>query len=181
VQTFCGQGGRGFFRCGRPYFFAQKIWTFRNLWCSVRTRGRELNQCGHFADKGGQFFAILCLISYYGSVSSSVLSWCADDPKKNWAFQTKPTTIFMVCIFRLRFTLDRDLFGLEMPIMQMTLHWTFWSITLSSLTWLILFLKQVKYNLGIWLQCTCWTLLSCWCKCSISYIQQLQYYKILFI
>jgi len=29
---------------------------------SVRTKGREFNQCGHFADKGvgGQFFAILC-------------------------------------------------------------------------------------------------------------------------
>jgi len=34
----CGQ--KGFFRCGRPHFFAQGLRIFRNLWC-VR-----LSQCG---------------------------------------------------------------------------------------------------------------------------------------
>jgi len=36
VLTFFGQKGRGFFRCGRPHFWAQKLQIFRNFWC-VRT------------------------------------------------------------------------------------------------------------------------------------------------
>jgi len=47
-----------FFRCGRPHFWGKKLQIFRNLWC-VRT-ARGLSQCGHFSDKVGQFFTILC-------------------------------------------------------------------------------------------------------------------------
>jgi len=67
VRTFFGQGGRGFFKCGRPYFLVQKTSHFGaknilNLWCVRTDRGRGLSQCRHFAVKGrgGQFFAILC-------------------------------------------------------------------------------------------------------------------------
>jgi len=39
-------------------FGAKDLGFFEIYGMSARTRG--LSQCGHFADKGGQFFAILC-------------------------------------------------------------------------------------------------------------------------
>jgi len=36
VQTYCRQGGGGFFRGGRPHFLVKKLRIFRNLWW-VRT------------------------------------------------------------------------------------------------------------------------------------------------
>jgi len=42
---------RGFFRCGQ-----------KTLWCVRTDRGEgKLSQCGHFTDKEGQSFAILCV------------------------------------------------------------------------------------------------------------------------
>jgi len=42
-------------------FCRKKIRIFCNLWC-VHTdkRGGGIKQCGHFANRGSQFFAILC-------------------------------------------------------------------------------------------------------------------------
>jgi len=59
VRTFCGQGWRGFFRCGRPHFLVQKTSDFSKFMVYPHGQGR-LSQCGHFAVKGGQFFANLC-------------------------------------------------------------------------------------------------------------------------
>jgi len=56
VRKFFGQVG--FFRCGRPYFLVKKSSGFSKFMICPHRQGR-LNQCEHFSDRGGQFFAIL--------------------------------------------------------------------------------------------------------------------------
>jgi len=66
----CGHLSEGwFFRCGRPHFLAHK--TSNGVF--ARTRGTGLSQCGHFADKGNKFFAILCETSFYGRLLRRIL------------------------------------------------------------------------------------------------------------
>jgi len=59
VRAFCGQGGRAFFRCGRPQLFWCKNFGFFEIYgVSVRTnggRGVDLSHCGH--EGRGQFCA----------------------------------------------------------------------------------------------------------------------------
>jgi len=59
VRTFFGQGISS--DADVLTFWRKKLRIFRNLW-RVRTDkvGGGLNHCGHFAEKGSQFFAILC-------------------------------------------------------------------------------------------------------------------------
>jgi len=59
VRIFCGH--RGFFRCGRPHFLAQKTSDISKFMVCPHGQG-GFSQCGHFVDKWeeGQFFAILC-------------------------------------------------------------------------------------------------------------------------
>jgi len=63
VQTFCGQEEEGNFSdVDVRTFLCKKHRICRNLWCvhTDKGGGEELNQCGYFADKGSQVFAILC-------------------------------------------------------------------------------------------------------------------------
>jgi len=39
VRTFFGQGGKGFFRCGRPHFLAQKTSDFLKFMVCPRGKG----------------------------------------------------------------------------------------------------------------------------------------------
>jgi len=45
---------RGFIKCGRPHFLAQKTSNFSELMVCPHGQG-ELSQCGHFADTGSIF------------------------------------------------------------------------------------------------------------------------------
>jgi len=70
VRTFYGEGGGGSLDADVRTFWCKNFRFFRNLWCVRTDKGVEpvqkfcgqgrLRQCENFADKGGQFFAILC-------------------------------------------------------------------------------------------------------------------------
>jgi len=81
VRTFFGKG-QGFFRCGSPRFFVQKLLDFSKFMVCPHGQEKEgLSQRGHFADKGegGQFFAILC----------GRLLWTAPKTKNTLFFRKK--------------------------------------------------------------------------------------------
>jgi len=56
MQTFFGQKGKGFFRCGSPQFSVQKTSEFSKFIVCPHGLGdgvEGLSQCGHFSDKRG--------------------------------------------------------------------------------------------------------------------------------
>jgi len=60
VRTICEQGREGILQMRTSVLFGSKTFEFFKIYgVSARTR-RGFVQCGHFSDKGGNFFAILC-------------------------------------------------------------------------------------------------------------------------
>jgi len=67
VRTICEQGEE-VIQMWTPHFLAQKNSNFSKFMVCPHGQGREreLSQCGHFADKESQFFAVLTdLYSFY--------------------------------------------------------------------------------------------------------------------
>jgi len=57
----CGQGRKGFFRCGRLHILVQKTSRFFKLMvCPHRQRRRGVEPERTFFGEGGNYFAILC-------------------------------------------------------------------------------------------------------------------------
>jgi len=95
--TFCGQGERVFFRCGRPQVFVQKTSDFLKF--IVRPHGQGGRWGLVSADilrtrRSGQFFAIFC-----GMTSKSIKG----EQIQKIRFYTDPTEeIFMKIVDKLR-------------------------------------------------------------------------------
>jgi len=59
VRPLCGQGEGGVFQMRTSALFGAKNFGFFEIY-GVSARAGGLSQCGHFSDKGVNFFAILC-------------------------------------------------------------------------------------------------------------------------